>query len=49
MGDDYANVHPYVFYPVVSAQTALDMLNSVKTAIQNHYSTNLSNLLNYFQ
>jgi hypothetical protein len=33
-GDDWASVHPYVLYPKVSAQTAVDMLSAIKGTIQ---------------
>lgn len=36
-GIDWANVHPYVLYPEVTNQTAVDMLNSVKSLVQATY------------
>jgi hypothetical protein len=36
-GADWANVHPYVLYPEVSAQTAVDMLSAVKSTIQDKF------------
>jgi len=38
-GVDWANVHPYVLYPQVTNQTAVDMLNAVKPTIQAAYSS----------
>lgn len=37
-GVDWANVHPYVLYPQVTNQTAVDMLNAVMPTIQASYS-----------
>ena len=37
-GVDWADVHPYVLYPKISVQTALDMLVAVKPIIQKTYS-----------
>lgn len=37
-GVDWANVHPYVLYPQVTNQTAIDMLNAVRPTIQASYS-----------
>ncbi len=37
-GDDWQNVHPYVLYPRVSAQTAVDMLAAVQPTIVDEYS-----------
>ena len=36
-GIDWQDVHPYVIYPQVSAQTAVDMLSAVKSTITNQY------------
>ncbi len=36
-GIDYADVHPYVVYPKLSAQTATDMLNAVQPLIAAQY------------
>lgn len=36
-GDDWQNVHPYVLYPEVSAQTATDMLSACKDEILDFY------------
>jgi acetyl esterase/lipase len=36
-GSDWANVHPYVLYPKVSAQTAVDMLSAVRSVVQSSY------------
>lgn len=36
-GADYLDIHPYVLYPTVSVQTALDMLAAVKPHIVAHY------------
>lgn len=46
MGDDYADVHPYVLYPTVSAKTAVDMLRStgVTTALAGKYGSLLMRL-----
>ena len=39
LGDDWANVHPYVIYPTVNIQTAIDMLNFVRPIINGHYTS----------
>ncbi len=36
-GDDWKNVHPYVLYPEVSAQTAVDMLTAVQPTLASQY------------
>lgn len=36
-GADWASVHPYVLYPQVSAQTAVDMLSAVKATIEDEF------------
>ena len=36
-GVDWANVHPYVLYPKVSAQTAADMLAAIKPTVADNY------------
>jgi len=38
-GVDWQNVHPYVLYPKISVQAALDMLEAVKPIIQSTYAT----------
>lgn len=37
-GDDYANIHPYVLYPEITAKTAADMLTAAKPLIQKRYN-----------
>ena len=36
-GDDYANSHPYVFYPKQSVNTAIDLLNNSVDVIKSKY------------
>jgi hypothetical protein len=36
-GVDWQNVHPYVLYPEVSAQTAVDMLSAIKPLVFDQY------------
>lgn len=37
-GVDWQNVHPYVLYPKVSAQTAVDLLNAIQPVIAAQYN-----------
>jgi hypothetical protein len=40
-GVDWQNVHPYVLYPTVSAQTAADMLTAVNPILRNRFNLNV--------
>ncbi|MFT4693412.1 MAG: hypothetical protein ACI8TE_000301 [Francisella sp.] len=47
-GDDYANTHPYIFYPKQTVNTAVDLLNSSANIIKNKYSLDANNKLNVY-
>jgi hypothetical protein len=47
-GIDWANVHPYVLFPKVSAQTAVDMLTAVKPMLQSQYGLNANESVKLF-
>lgn len=47
-GVDWANVHPYVLYPKVSAQTAVDMLAAVKPTLQEKFGPDQFDTLQLF-
>lgn len=47
-GVDWKNIHPYVLYPKVSVQTAVDMLNAVAGDLKNTYNLNSSAKLKLF-
>lgn len=47
-GIDYADVHPYVLYPTVSAQTAVDLLSAALPSITSQYGLTNSDKLNLF-
>lgn len=47
-GQDWQNVHPYVLYPRVSAQTAVDMLAAVKPTLLQEYALTEQDALKLF-
>lgn len=47
-GVDWADVHPYVLFPKVSAQTAVDMLSAVKPLLQSEYGLTAGDSLKLF-
>jgi hypothetical protein len=47
-GIDYANVHPYVLYPRVTAQTAVDLLSAVLPRIAARYALASTDKLKLF-
>lgn len=47
-GDDFANIHPYVLYPEVTAKTAADMLTATKAIIQKRYNFSDSETIKLF-
>ena len=46
--DDWADVHPYVLYPKVSAKTAVDMLAAVAPTIRDQYGLDAASVLKLF-
>jgi hypothetical protein len=47
-GVDYADVHPYVLYPQVTAQTAVDLLSAVLPQITSRYALSRAERLKLF-
>ena len=47
-GDDYANTHPYIFYPKQTVNTAVDLLNNSADIIKKKYSLDNNKKLNVY-